>query len=449
MKKNYVQRTCRCGEIKGIGTGFCDLFKGIRYAVAGRWETPEEVTSWEGVYDATVPAPWCFQRRAFVRERSGVEQFYYNETVEKECIVFSEDCQFLNIWTPHVGERRPVLVYFHGGSFETGGSGAVFNGEAYTARGVVCVTVNYRLNVFACAYGNGITGNFGVQDQLCALHWIRHNIASFGGDPEKVTLMGESAGAMSVQNMIFSPLAKGLFRGAVMLSGGGILEKCFKLRTPETAEEIWHQVKKAFGARSLQELKTADPGRLYLTWKEICSAEPRFAFPATPVIDGSVIPADPRALVREGRVNTVPTICGVLSEDMWPLSLYHSILEWAELTERAGLPEVYGLYLDRSVPGSDHGAYHGADVRYAFCALDQSWRPYDAIDYRIANDMADSFAAFAADGFPRVSGTVKWLPLRDGNQQFMHFGDEPCALCQVPEAHLKEVQNRGKPFPSV
>lgn len=450
MKKFYVHRTCPCGEVKGIGTASYHLFKGVRYATAERWEAPKEVTSWEGTYDATTPGPWCFQRRAFIRERSGVEQFYYNESVEKEICSFSEDCLYLNVWTPHAGEKLPVLVYIHGGSYETGGStNPSLDGAAYAARGLICITINYRLNAFACAYGDGITGNFGVQDQVCALRWIQHNITAFGGDPDKVTIMGESAGAMSVQNMIFTPLARGLFRGAIMLSGGGILEKCFPIRTPERAQEVWQKVKEAFGVQRLQELKTADPGKLYCTWKDICNSDPRFAFPATPVIDGTVIPADPRTLVQEGRINDVPSICGVLSEDMWPLSLYRTILEWGELTEQAGLSKVYGLYMDRAVPGSDHGAYHGADVRYAFCVLDKSWRPYTPIDYRIANDMADYFAAFASSGFPAAAGLTEWKPLRNGNRQFMHFGDEPCAMCYVPEEHLDSIQKRGKPFPSV
>lgn len=132
-----------------------------------------------------------------------------------------------------------------------------------------------------------------------------------------------------------------------------------------------------------------------------------------------------------------------------PFRLYHTIWEWGALTEQAGLPEVYGLYMDRAVPGNDHGAYHGADVRYAFCVLDKPRRPYEAIDYRIANDMADFFAGFSKTGVPAADGRAEWVPLRNGNQQFMHFGDEPCAMCDVPEQRLEAVQNLGKPFPII
>ncbi len=446
MKKRYVFRSCPCGEIKGIGTDSYHLYKGVRYAAAERWEAPEEVTAWPGVYDATAPGHWCYQRRAFFTEKLGSEQFYYDETVEKPVCTFSEDCLHLNIWTPAQGDRLPVLVYIHGGSYETG-SGINFDGSAYAARQIVCVTINYRLNAFACAYGDGITGNFGIRDQICALRWLQHNIAAFGGDPAKVTIMGESAGAMSVQNLIYTPHARGLFHGAIMLSGAGILKKSFEIRTPETALEVWQKVKEAFGVQRLEELKSADPGELYRTWKDICNSEPRFAFPATPVIDGEMIPDHPETLVKTGKINAVPTICGVLSEDMWPHRLYHTILDWARLMEESGFPKVYGLYMDRAVPGSSHGAYHGADVRYAFCSLDTSWRPYEETDYRISRNMADFFAAFARTGVPAAEGLAEWMPLCDGNRQFMHFGDDPCAMCDVPEERLELTQKKGKPFP--
>ena len=219
----YIYSTCPCGQIKGIGAEDYRLFKGIRYARANRWEAPEEVTGWEGVYDATTPGALCPQYDAYITGRPPVKQFYYDETVEKEGASYSEDCLYLNIWTPLDAQKAPVLMYIHGGSYETGaGSKVSFNGMNYCRRGVIVVTINYRLNAFSSAVGDGIKGNFGLRDQVCALQWIRHNIAAFGGDPEKVTIMGESAGAMSVQNLIFTPLAKGLFRGAVMLSGAGI-----------------------------------------------------------------------------------------------------------------------------------------------------------------------------------------------------------------------------------
>ena len=449
MKMKYVYCTCPCGELKGIGAGDYNLFKGIPYATAKRWEAPVEVTGWEGEFDATRPGKFCSQYDAFLSERTAVKQFYYNESVEKSAVIYSEDDSLnLNVWTPAEGENLPVLVYIHGGSYETGGGGG-FVGKAYCARGVIVVTINYRLNAFASAVGDDITGNFGLRDQACALRWIKHNIAAFGGDPEKVTIMGESAGAMSVQNLIFSPLGKDLFRGAIMLSGAGILPQAFRIKGPETARELWSEVRKTLGVDSMEELKQIPADRLFCTWYSIYTSNPKYAQPTTPVIDGDTIPEEPAKLASEGKVNGVPSICGVLSEDMWPLTLYRTVLEWAGLMERTDMPPVYGLYIDRAVPGSDHGAYHGADVRYAFGTLDYSWRPYDEIDYRISDNMIDYFTAFVKSGVPAVEGLTEWKPLRNGNKQFMHFGDEPCAMVDVPEDRLDAFQKKGKPFPGM
>ena len=208
-------------------------------------------------------------------------------------------------------------------------------------------------------------------------------------------------------------------------------------------------VKDAMGVKTLQELKTADPGTLFRTWKGLCNADPRFAFPTTPVVDGEVIPALPRELVEEKKINGVPCILGVLSEDMWPLRLYRTIVEWGELMEQTGQPNVYGFYLDRAVPGGDHGAYHGCDQRYAFGTLDTSWRPYEEIDYRISDNMMDFFAGFAKTGVPAAEGVAEWTPIRNGSKKFMHFGDEPCAMVDVPEDRLDAFQKLRKPFPNM
>jgi para-nitrobenzyl esterase len=116
MKQRYVFRTCPCGPIKGIGTDTLQRYKGIRYAAAGRWEAPVEVTDWEGTYDATAQGDLCCQWGTYVTARTGTALFYYNESVEKPTYTYSEDCLNLNIWTPASGEQMPVLVYIHGGS---------------------------------------------------------------------------------------------------------------------------------------------------------------------------------------------------------------------------------------------------------------------------------------------------------------------------------------------
>ena len=236
----YIVKQTPCGNIRGAQTeGFC-VFSNIPYAHAKRWERPEEVTAWEGEYDATQPAVWSMQEAAFREVRTPTRLFYNYETVVKQFQRYSEDGLRLNIWTPLAAENLPVLVYIHGGGYNSGGCSALhFSGEGYTQKGIICVSINYRLTAFASAVGGEHTGNYGLWDQICALQWLRRNIAAYGGDPERITVMGQSAGAMSVQNLIYSPLAKGLFQGAIMVSGGGIFPNAFAIRTPETAQKLW------------------------------------------------------------------------------------------------------------------------------------------------------------------------------------------------------------------
>lgn len=445
----YTIKDTPCGQIRGADTcqGYYH-FQNIPYATAQRWEIPQEVTQWEGIYDATYPTPHCLQETAFRPTRSLARQFYNYESVVKQTFSFTEDCQRLNIWAPVDAENMPVLVYIHGGGYSAGGSAiASFSGHNYAKKGLVTVTINYRLNVFASAVGDGHTGNYGLWDQIYALRWLQHNIASFGGDPNRITVMGESAGAMSVQNLIYSPLAKGLFHGAIMMSGGGILPKSFSIRTPDTAKKLWTEIGQAL-YMDWEQLKQVDPKELFLTWEQV-SAAGKYVTPSTPVIDGITIPDDPMELAKSGQVNDVPALIGFLSEDMWPHTLYSVALEWGLFMEQAGHAHVYGYYFDRQLPGSDHGAYHSCDVRYAFGTLEQCWRPFTETDYRISENMMDYFAAFAKTGKPCVEGLAKWEPLGKDQTRFLHFGNESCAMVDVPEDRLQAQQAKGKPFPTL
>ena len=445
----YAIQNTPCGQIRGADTGKgYSCFLNIAYARAKRWEIPQEVTAWEGIYDATLPTPYCPQAPTFSNASNPTGRFYAYETVVKQVVSYSEDCQRLNIWTPDGAENAPVLVYIHGGGYMSGGSTALaYNGEHYAQKGVVAVTINYRLNIFACAVGGGHTGNYGLWDQITALQWIRNNIAAFGGDPDRITVMGESAGAMSVQNLLYSPLAKGLFHRAIMMSGGGIFPHAFAINPPDMAEKLWEEVRLALGSPSWEQMQKMPAADLFQTWSRI-SAEGKYITPGTPVIDGITIPDAPMTLAKTSKVNDVPTIISFLSEDMWPHTLYKIALEWGALMDDAKHSPVYGLYFDRQLPGSDDGAYHACDVRYAFGTLEYCWRPFTEIDYRISRDMMEYFIQFAISGVPAAEDLAKWVPLGKNQTQFLHFGDEPCAMVDVPEERLVNQQAKKKPFPT-
>ena len=231
---DYIVKT-PCGLLQGAagrlpGTA---AYKGIRYATAGRWEYPTQVTSWEGTYDATQYGSCSYQPRAFYDEELNEKKyFYYNEFRKDASYTYSEDCLFLNVFTPDTareGDKLPVLIYIHGGGY-TGGCGHEkhFDGPVWPAKGVIGVTLNYRLGLmgFVCLpqleEEAGHTGNYGLYDQMTAIKWVKDNIASFGGDPDNITIMGQSAGGASVQLQCQSPLTDGLFQRAVMSSGCGM-----------------------------------------------------------------------------------------------------------------------------------------------------------------------------------------------------------------------------------
>ena len=446
----YMTVNTPCGPVRGADTqkGY-SYFYNIPYAKAARWEKPVETTAWAGTLDATLPTPFCPQAVTYGLPHSSTALFYGYESVVKQVVWYSEDCQKLNIWAPENAEKAPVLVWIHGGGYMTGGSLApAYNGEGYAKKGMVVVSINYRLNIFGSAVGGEHTGNYGLWDQITALRWIRNNIAAFGGDPDCVTIMGESAGAMSVQNLIYSPLAKGLFHRAIMMSGGGIFFRAFGISSRDNAEKLWKEVQAALGNPSWEEMQKMPAGDIYRTWDK-CVIEGQYMTPATPVIDGITIPDSAENLAKSGQVNDVPTILGFLSEDMWPHTLYQIGLQWGQMMEEVKHAPVYGYYFDRQMPGSDVGAYHACDIRYAFNTLDQCWRPFDEIDFRISRDMMDYFAYFAEHGEPAPAHLAKWEPLGKEQTRFLHFGDEPCAMVDVPEERLKVQQAKGKPFPAL
>ncbi|MBQ3420097.1 MAG: carboxylesterase family protein, partial [Romboutsia sp.] len=256
--KNIIKTPC--GEIKGTSCKWPGVtaYKGIRYATANRFEYPKIVTSWEGVYDATQYGNCSYQPRAFYNEEEVLEKvFYYNEFRKGETYTYSEDCLFLNIWIPEDAtpdSNLPVLFYIHGGGF-TGGCGHEkhFDGPVWPSKGVIAVTCNYRLGPlgFMCLpelkEEAGFTGNYGLYDQLIALKWVQNNIASFGGNPQNITIMGQSAGAMSVQQQCVSPLTDGLFSKSIMSSGGVVSPMFDSKETYEDRYEFWQKVMKHSG----------------------------------------------------------------------------------------------------------------------------------------------------------------------------------------------------------
>ena len=422
-----------CGDVQGCagripGTA---AYKGIRYATAGRWEYPQQVTAWEGVYDATAYGNCAYQARSFYNEEDNQKKyFYYNEFRKGETYTYSEDCLFLNVFTPadaKPGDNLPVLVYIHGGGF-TGGCGHEkhFDGPNWPAKGVIGVTVNYRLGPlgFACLpelkQEAGFTGNYGLYDQLTAIHWVRDNIASFGGDPRNITLMGQSAGAMSVQQLCMSPLSKGLFHGAVMSSGGGV-SKLMPSTAPEKNYDFWHAVMETAGCRSLHDFRELRAEDLFAAWDQAKKKVKGGASACSPVIDGRLVVAPGTEVLAKGDQMAIHYMCGSTSEDVMPPIIYSMGKSWCEKQS----VKSYGWFFDRRLPGDDKGAWHSSDLWYWFGTLDNCWRPFEEKDYTLSDKMTDYLVNFCKYGDPNGGGLTAWLPMSESQKKVLCLGEEP------------------------
>ena len=448
-------RNTPCGPITGCGCQWPGVaaYKGIRYATAGRWEYPTPVTRWEGTYQATAYGAACYQPRSFYDEAQVPEKaFYYNEFRRGEHYDYSEDCLFLNIWTPADAgpdARLPVLFYIHGGEFIGGcGHEKHFDGPAWPTKGVVAVTINYRLGPlgFAClpelSAEAGHTGNYGLYDQLCALQWVHDNIAAFGGDPNRVTLMGQSAGAMSVQQLCLSPLTRGLAAGAVMSSGGGVGEEFAATPAPDHYA-FWQAVMRRAGCADLAEFRALAPQALFAAWQQEKAADGG-RMRTAPVIDGRLIPREGMAAARRGDQLPIPYLMGSTSEDIVPPIVHRMAKGWCRLQADQGRPAAYAWFFDRRLPGDGSGAWHSSDLWYWFGTLDHCWRPMTAKDRLLSEQMVQYLTNFARTGDPNGGGLPRWEAVRKGQSRVLRLGEGETRMGGVNIAKLTHTMLTNK-----
>jgi para-nitrobenzyl esterase len=266
-----------------------------------RWKAPQPLDNWKGVYQSKKFGPRPVQAIVFGDMNSRSDGL-------------SEDCLYLNVWRPakHDTKNLPVLVYFYGGGFVAGdGSEPRYDGANMAKKGIVVVTVNYRLNIFGFFAHPELSaespykgsGNYGLLDQNAALKWVQKNIAVFGGDPKKVTIAGESAGSISVSAQMVSPLSKGLFAGAIGESGAGINPTLSPVSLKD-AEKTGSDFAKSIGATSLAQLRAMSTQEIY----ELYNASKRFGFPT--VIDGYFYTKSAPETFKAGEQSKVPLLVG-------------------------------------------------------------------------------------------------------------------------------------------
>lgn len=421
-----------CGPVMGLSDGRQRSFLGIRYAVAQRWKYPQVVQKWEGVWDATQFGNCAFQSRAFRPEQKAENHFYYDEFRKGMQFRYSDDCLYLNVWTPEKGEKLPVIVYIHGGAFAGGcGHEKHMSAPRWTAEGVVAVTLNYRLGPFGflCseqgAQESGHTGNYGLYDQVAALRWVRENIAAFGGDPDNVTLMGQSAGAMSVQLLCIAAGVDGLFHKAVMLSGGG--DNPLHTTKPIAQKDL--DAAKALccaaGCSDLQELRQLDARKVMEAWFDLMHRESNPLHSAMwmgPRLDENLVQKDVAESMRDGSAAQVPYLLCTTREDLNAGGMRAAACGWAAAQAARG-GRAYTAFFCRSLPGDSLGAWHSSDLWYWFGTLDRCWRPMTAWDRQLSAAMVRYLANFARTGNPNGESLCYWPCAGETGARTLVLGD--------------------------
>jgi len=498
------------GSLRGVREGDLAVFRGIPYARpplgALRFRAPEPPMAWTGVRDARAAGPACLQPPDLVSSMLGFET-----------LPASEDCLTVNVWAPAAdGARRPVLVWIHGGAFVVGsGSRRLTDAAALAQRGdAVVVSCNYRLGAFGFLYlgehggdALGAVPNAGLLDQIAALEWVRREIGAFGGDPDRVTVFGESAGAVSVAALLALPPARGLFRRAILQSGAANL-----VAPAARAAGVAAAVLRELGIEppQLAALRDVSAARLLEAQIRVIMAPPRDAggLPFQPVVDGDVLPRDPFELVRDGGARDVAVLIGTTLDEMKLFDLmdpkareldddrllrrcertvgaargraaidrYRALRSergaattapdlWSALEsdrlmrapamrlaelQAAVQPAVYAYLFTWSSPFADGalGACHALDIPFVFGTLDEPRiAPFagDGPDaQRLAYQMQDAWIAFARGGDPNHDGLPNWPRYERTRRSTMLLGRE----CGVVDAPYEAERAFWDPLPS-
>lgn len=413
-----VYRDTLCGKIHGRKSENVEFFCGIPYARTKRFEMPVQICKWDGVLEATKGELDCWQYSSFRDESKDPENFYYKEFRSERQFEYTESPMTLNIICPQSGEGCPVIIFFHGGGHETGTVGELPYGTCteYAKRGVILVSVGYRLNVFSLYRGK----NYGLHDQITAIHWIRDNIAAFGGDPERIILMGQSAGAMSITDLCLSQKLKGVIKGAVMMSGGGAVPRLAGPWQQSKCKDFWDDMCRRTGASNETELKAVSPKTLWEAWYAQSQEKTNYHL-RQPEIDGDIIPNTPQKILRRGDDLDIPLIFGVTSQDFLPVIMYEMALSWGVRNAKKGRAPVYGYMFRRTPPGGDYKAFHGVDLWYMFGNMDKSWRKFTKEDLKLSARMIDYISEFARTGDPNDSNLPKWPAISYKDRNFMCF----------------------------
>lgn len=467
--------TVKDGQLQGVVADGVASFKGIPFAAPPvgdlRWKPPAPAKPWTGVRKADAYASGCMQDPGMLKMMGAAANV-------------SEDCLYLNVWTAakNAGEKRPVMVWIHGGAFVGGMTGTpMFDGTKFAQKGVVLVSIAYRLGVFGFLAhpelsresGKG-SGTYGIQDMIAGLQWVKDNIAQFGGDPSCVTIFGESAGGIAVGMLSAAPPAKGLFQRAISESGGsfapprvtdGAGMNVASLKLGESAGENFLKklgvadikAARALSAEQIQKVAGGGMGGGSSFW---------------PVADGTVLPGDPYELYEKGLFNDTPILAGTNSNegglfmrgpitaaafekqirsgygeraDVILKAYPHSTdaeaarssadvfrefafawptWAWARMQSRMGKGKAFVYYFDHRTPSSPDGANHGDEIAYVFQNFQGPGGAPRAEDLALSELIRSYWINFARTGDPNGPGLPEWPAFTEKDQRVMFFNKE-------------------------
>ncbi len=448
-------------------------FKGIPFAAPPvgelRWKAPQPVIPWKGVKECKNFGPSPIQQPPLPF------MFWSSEFLIPEEPI-SEDCLHLNVWTKakSTEEKRPVLVYIYGGGFQSGGSGCpIYDGTSMAKKGIVFVSINYRVGTFGflahpelsteSPYGS--SGNYGILDMIAALTWVNENISSFGGDPDNVTIAGQSAGAFGVNYLAASSLASGLFHNAIAQSGGNFYQSAFRPTLDLVqAEELGLSVMNSLGSENLEELRR-------LPADSILNAPKNMAFP---FVDDYLLEQSIYETYKQGKQNDVNLILGWNGDDIVAgpppdmktfkknikerfgdlanefLSVYPAetneemtksyfemsrdgffaiqLYTWAKIADQTGTKDVYLYNFNKNLPAhspeTQFGAFHSGEIVYAYDNLHTLNRPWEDTDHELAGLMSSYWVNFAKTGNPNNEELPTWFRYDDELEHVMILDTE-------------------------
>ncbi len=418
------ETTVKNGNIKGLAATDprITVYKGIPFAAPptgqNRWRAPQPCADWDGTLEANSFAPISYQDRPGMGTDIYCREWHVDPGVE-----ISEDCLYLNIWTPakEKDEKLPVLVWFFGGGFQWGYTAEMeFNGEQLAKRGIVVVSVGYRLNCFGFLAHEDITkeapdapSNFGLMDQCAGLNWVYDNIAAFGGNPEQITIAGQSAGGSSVMHQLTHKGNEKLIKGAVIFSGiirpAEPTEDIFKPMDLKKAEALGKQFFDSLGVKDLEEARALSSKEVFDGYNRFVQNHPRMF----PIQDGAFCVGDPVQRFIERKCADVPVISGNTTDEFSAAGV--NMVEKAvkstfeDASKNASSQNFYYYRFDPDIPGDGHpgdsypGTFHSCDLWFFFNSIDKCMRPYKGRHFDLARQMCDYFANFIKTGDPNCS----------------------------------------------